>query len=155
MTKPVLDADGMAMHLTTVSQADWPQLIELWRLQQYAAGQRSLKATYEAQLERDRERLREEGRQEMRAECAECGEPQFAIHHIFFLMPYPAAHKFVPRGEGVDSHSFMDELRDILAQHDVDPKKAMLYAVSALDARIRSLEAPRPSEPDYWDGLGE
>ncbi len=40
MTKPVLDADGMAEHLTTVSQADWPQLIELWRLQQYAAGHR-------------------------------------------------------------------------------------------------------------------
>ncbi len=51
MTKPVLDADGMAEYLKGVSQADWPQLIELWRLQQYAAGHRAAENTRRRYME--------------------------------------------------------------------------------------------------------
>ncbi len=100
--KPVLDAGGMADYLTGMSQLERAQVLELWRLQQFEAGRRASEDARRRYLEEQhqfaaghragRREAIEEGTQ---TGCARCGEPPFAIQHIFHFAPYPAAHKFV------------------------------------------------------------
>ncbi len=102
MTKPVLDADGMAEHLKGVSQADWPQLIELWRLQQYAAGHRDAEDARKRAIDEQRQFAagREAGVRETEERLAPAATDYYddperdarpSIHHWPHISPAPDA----------------------------------------------------------------
>ncbi len=96
--KPILDADGMAEHLKTVSQSDWPQLLDLWRMQQYAAGHRDAEDARKRNLEEQHQFAagRAEGKRE-----AEEARPAPAEY------PYPVLTQLIVE---------LDQLRDMGAE---------------------------------------